>query len=186
MSQYAADLLRKYARIINEAQQEPAQLDEGVMDIVKKAAAAVAQKFGTDIQAIADTVKQATGGDATPSKENGAKVMQALGITPQDIAGLVQKSKAGATDQQVAESFLAEASTKEIVLRIIWAILSYGFLNFLIKSGGDPLAASGTAFSNFEGVWAVIGGIVLMASAGFWGDSGSRKQQQPQRSAAER
>jgi len=169
-----SEIMRKYSNIIAEAQ-DTEQLNEGMMDMIKKAAAMVSSKFSTEIQTIANVVKQATGGDSTLSKENGAKVMQALGITTQDISGLVQKSKGGESDQQVAESLLAEASAKAIALRIIWAILGYGFINLVIK-GGAPAVAT---FSNLEGIWALVGMVVLAVSQPFWDDPWSREQEQP-------
>lgn len=163
----SAELMRSYLDILNEQQQ---QLDEGmIQDLAAKAANWVASKFGKDIKAIADTVRKATGGDATPSKENAAKVMQALGITPQDIGNLVKQAKADQSNQQMAENFLAEASTKDIILRIVWALLSAGFLNLAIKSSfGWNIAVP---FSTFEGIWAMVGMIILMVSGAFWQDS---------------
>jgi len=169
-----SEIMRKYSNIIAESE-NLIQLNEGIMDMIKKAAAMVSSKFSTEIQTIANVVKQATGGDSTLSKENGAKVMQALGITTQDISGLVQKSKGGESDQQVAESLLAEASAKAIALRIIWAILGYGFINLVIKGGASNVAV----FSNLEGIWALVGMVVLAVSQPFWDDPWSREQEQP-------
>lgn len=158
---------RKYADLITEAEQPKVQLDEGIIgDAVKKAAKWLAGKFGVDLQQIADVTKQATGGDSTPSTQNGAKVMQALGVTPQDIGGLMKKAKGGADTKQVAESFLNEATGKQIALRIVWAILSAGFINLLYKSGMGWTPTG--EFSDLEGIWALVGGIVLMASSAFW------------------
>jgi hypothetical protein len=165
----SADIFRKYVDIINENSQPNVRLDEGIMgDAVKKAANWLAGKFGVDLQQIANITKQATGGDATPNTQNGAKVMQALGITPQDVDGLMKKAEVGEPTKQVAESFLNEATGKQIALRIVWAILSAGFINMMIKSGlGWNLGAE---FSHLEGIWALVGGIVLMASSAFWDD----------------
>lgn len=171
-----SEIMRKYSNIIAESE-NLIQLNEGIMDMIKKAAAMVSSKFSTEIQTIANVVKQATGGDSTLSKENGAKVMQALGITTQDISGLVQKSKGGESDQQVAESLLAEASAKAIALRIIWAILGYGFINLVIKSGAGWNVTG--HFSNLEGIWALVGMVVLAVSQPFWDDPWSREQEQP-------
>jgi len=163
----STQFLRNYIDIINENSRPAVQLDEGMLgDAVKKAANWLAGKFGVDLQQIADITKQATGGDSTPNTQNGAKVMQALGITPQDINGLMKKTQGGADAKQVAESFLNEATGKQIALRIVWAILGAGFINLMIKSGmGWNLGAE---FSNIEGIWAIVGGIVLMASSAFW------------------
>lgn len=82
MSHYAVDLLRKYAEIVNEAQQ-PEQLDEGLADTLKP----VAQKLGKWLMSKIDPesakqLKQAydqAGGDKD-------KFMAAIGITKDDVA----------------------------------------------------------------------------------------------------
>jgi len=82
MSHHAVDLLRKYAEIINEAQQ-PQQLDEGITDTLKP----VAQKLGKWLMSKIDPetakqLKQAydqAGGDKD-------KFMAAIGITKDDVA----------------------------------------------------------------------------------------------------
>ena len=93
MTQHAVDLLRKYAEIVNEAQQ-PTQLDEGVMDMIKSAFMKVAQKVLSpeDLQQIASIANQATGGNPVPNKENAMKVVQALGITQQDAQQAIQSN----------------------------------------------------------------------------------------------
>lgn len=71
---------RKYADLITEAEQ-PQQLDEGMMDMLKPLAAKFVKMVGADaLQDIAAQVKQVTGGDLTPSKENAMKVAQAFGL----------------------------------------------------------------------------------------------------------
>jgi len=71
---------RKYADLITEAEQ-PQQLDEGMMDMLKPLAAKFAKMIGADaLQDIAAQVKQVTGGDLTPSKQNAIKVAQAFGL----------------------------------------------------------------------------------------------------------
>ena len=163
----SAEIYRKYMDIINENSRPNVRLDEGMMGAaMKKAANWLAGKFGVDLQKIADATKQATGGDSTPNSQNGAKVMQALGITPDDVGSLLKKAKVGESTERVAESFINEATGKQIAIRIVWAILSAGFINLMIKGGmGWNL---GGEFSNLEGIWALVGGIVLMASSAFW------------------
>jgi hypothetical protein len=79
---------RKYADLIVEAEQ-PQQLDEGMMDMLKPLAAKFVKMIGADaLQDIAAQVKQVTGGDLTPSKENALKVVQAFGLAkkPEAVA----------------------------------------------------------------------------------------------------
>ena len=165
----SAEFMRSYLDLLNE-QNQPQQLDEGMIrDLAAKAANWVASKFGTDLKAIADTVRKATGGDATLSKENAARVMQALGVTPQDIGNVVKQAKAGQSNQPMAENFLAEASTKDIIIRIVWALLSAGLLNLFIKGGmgWNP----GASFSMLEGIWALVGFIAILATQSVWDKS---------------
>ena len=158
--------MRNYIDLINEMQQpQPQQLDEGIMmDAIKKAANYVISNFGPDVKSIANTVKQATGGDATLSKENGAKVMQALGVTPQDIGNLLQQLKKGQSDKQVAESLLQEGLETKIILRLIWAALSAGFLNMVVAyASPGPMS-----LSTLEGIWFVVGMFTLAFTEPFW------------------
>ena len=159
--------MRNYIDLINEMQQpQPQQLDEGIMmNAIKKAANYVISNFGPDVKSIANTVKQATGGDATLSKENAAKVMQALGVTPQDIGNLLQQLKKGQSDKQVAESFLQEGLATQTFLRLIWAALSAGVLNALVAAyqpGPMP------ALSTLEGIWLTIGFFTLVFTEPFF------------------
>lgn len=74
--------LRRYIDILNENNQ-PQQLDEGIMDMIKAAVPKISKLFSGDTAAqIAQQVKQVTGGDFTPSKENAVKVARALGFEP--------------------------------------------------------------------------------------------------------
>ena len=162
--------MRNYIDLINEMQQpQPQQLDEGMMDAIKKAANYVISNFGPDVKSIANTVKQATGGDATLSKENAAKVMQALGVTPQDIGNLLQQLKKGQSDKQVAESFLQEGLETKIILRLIWAVLSAGFVNIFVQAfKADFITPGPISFSTLEGIWSMLGFITIMFSQAFW------------------
>ena len=94
----SADLMRKYADIIREAQEPKPQLDEGVMDMLKP----VAQKLGKWLMSKIDPetakqLKQAydqAGGDKD-------KFMAAIGITKDDIAKIApQPSKKQPSAQQ--------------------------------------------------------------------------------------
>jgi hypothetical protein len=158
--------MRNYIDLINEMQQpQPQQLDEGIMmNAIKKAANYVISNFGPDVKSIANTVKQATGGDATLNKENAAKVMQALGVTPQDIGNLLQQLKKGQSDKQVAESFLQEGLETQIILRLIWAALSAGVLNALVAAyQPGPMS-----LSTLEGIWLMIGFFTLVFTEPFF------------------
>jgi hypothetical protein len=77
----STELFRNYIDLINENSQPRVQLDEGMMDTIKSVIPKVMKLLGGDTaQQIAQQVKQVTGGDFTPSKENAIKVAQALGF----------------------------------------------------------------------------------------------------------
>ena len=73
------DFMRKYADLINEAQQ-PEQLNEGIVDTIKQYVSKIAKALDpATLKQIATTVKQATGGDYSLTRDNIQKVAQALG-----------------------------------------------------------------------------------------------------------
>jgi hypothetical protein len=84
----STELFRNYLDIINEHSKPKEQLDEGIMDKIKSfAVPKLIKLLGPDAENIASAIKQATGGDLTPSKENAMKVVQALGIDKSDAQG---------------------------------------------------------------------------------------------------
>jgi hypothetical protein len=79
MTQNAVDFMRKYADIINEAQQ-PQHLNEGFLDTLKQYVPKIAKALDpATLKQIATTVKQATGGDYSLTKDNVQRVAKALG-----------------------------------------------------------------------------------------------------------
>ena len=161
MTQHAVDLLRKYAEIVNEAQQ-PTQLDEGVMDMIKSAFSKVIQKLLSpeDLQQIASIAQQATGGDLTPTKENAMKLVQALGITQQDVQQAIQskggQSVAGA--QPVSEKMvLAPLSGNEIKSRILTGLSGIGST----IGGAMAIAGAGSIGTGIGMILMVIGMVLL-------------------------
>jgi hypothetical protein len=71
---------RKYADLITEAETE--QLNEGIVDTAKQAAAKLMKTLDPQtLKQIATTVQQATGGDLTINKDNAAKAAKVLNAT---------------------------------------------------------------------------------------------------------
>jgi hypothetical protein len=143
-----SQFFRKYVDIIEAAEQgrTVVQLDEGMMDMLKPLAAKFAKMIGADaMQDIAAQVKQVTGGDLTPSKENAIKVAQAFGLDKKPEA--------------VAEGIAGN-----------WQ----GKLRQLVYSSGvlGSLAGAASMWGTVGGSWAfVIGMILLMGVAAFFGDA---------------
>ena len=145
MTQHAVDLLRKYAKIINEAQQ-PEQLNEGVLDTLKQYASKLMKKLDPEtIKQIATTVKQATGGDYSLTKANAEKVAQALGVS-----------------EEQAQGQIAEGISPTLGGKIIQAL-------HLITLG---VAGAGIAglIPTLGGLTVIIGFFALMFSEAFWGN----------------
>jgi hypothetical protein len=136
---------RKYADLIVEAEQ-PDQLNEGMMDMLKPLAAKFVKMIGPEaMQDIAAQVKQVTGGDLTPSKENAMKVAQAFGLD--------QKPEA------VAEGIAGnwEGKLRQLV-----------YSSGLLGSVAGAVSMWGTPGAAFAGA---VGMILLMGVAAFFGDA---------------
>jgi len=138
---------RKYADIITEAEQ-PQQLNEGMMDMLKPLAMKFAKMIGADaMQDIAAQVKQATGGDLSINKDNAIKVAQALGLEKPETEPAVSEGIAGNWQGKLTQ-------------------LIYG--SGVLGAFGGAAAMYGTV----GGSWAfVIGSILLMAVGAFFGDA---------------
>jgi hypothetical protein len=126
------------------------RLDEGMMDKIKGMLVPKLMKLlGADAENIANAVKQATGGDLTPSKENAMKVVQALGIN----------KAAGQGQSQMAEGIAGNWQGK-----LIQSLYTLG----LLGSAGAAMSMGGTVGGNFAGV---IGILLLMFANTFFGEA---------------
>jgi hypothetical protein len=126
-------------------------LDEGVMDKLKSFAVPKLMKLlGPDAEKIASAVKQATGGDLTPSKENAMKVVQALGI---------DKAATQGQSPQMAEGIAGNWQGK-----LIQSLYTLG----LLGSAGAAASMYGTVGGSFMGV---VGVLLLMFANTFFGDA---------------
>jgi hypothetical protein len=120
-------------------------LDEGIIDKLKSLAVPKLMKLlGADAEKIASAVKQATGGDLTPSKENAMKVVQALGI-----------------DSAAAKPEMAEGIAGNVQGKLIQALYTLG----LLGSAGAAASMWGTVGGSFM---AVIGTLLLMFAGTFF------------------
>jgi hypothetical protein len=127
------------------------RLDEGMMDKLKSMLVPKLMKLlGPDAEKIASAVKQATGGDFTPSKENAMKVAQALGL---------DKAAAQGQSPQMAEGIAGNWQGK-----LYQALYTLG----LLGSAGAATAMYGTVTG---GNMAVIGILLLMFANAFFGDA---------------
>lgn len=125
------------------------KIDEGVMDKLKGLLVPKLMKLlGPDAEKIASAVKQATGGDLTPSKENAIKVVKALGI-----------DKAASQGQaQMAEGIAGNWQGK-----LIQALYTLG----LLGAGG----AAASMWHTSTGSWfATVGILLLMFANTFFGE----------------
>jgi len=127
------------------------RLDEGMMDKLKSMLVPKLMKLlGPDAEKIASAVKQATGGDLTPSKENAMKVVQALGL---------DKAAAQGQSPQMAEGIAGNWQGK-----LYQALYTMG----LLGSAGAATAMYGTV----SGSWfATVGVLLLMFANAFFGDA---------------
>jgi len=147
----STELFRKYIDIINENQQ-PQMLDEGMMDMAKSLASKFMKSLGKDaIADIATKVKQVTGGDYTPSKENAIKVAQAFGFDKMD-------------PKEVAEG-LAGNWQGRLIQMIHAGIVGGGIASIL----NHPIG--GSAGGAPAGFLILVGIVLLMAVGAFWGDA---------------
>jgi hypothetical protein len=126
-------------------------LDEGIMDKIKGMLVPKLMKLlGPDAEKIASAVKQATGGNLTPSKENAMKVVQALGIN---------KAAEQGQSPQMAEGIAGNWQGK-----LQQALYTLG----LLGSAGAATAMYGTVTG---GNMAVIGFLLLMFANTFFGEA---------------
>jgi hypothetical protein len=127
------------------------RLDEGMMDKLKSMLVPKLMKLlGPDAEKIASAVKQATGGDLTPSKENAMKVVQALGL---------DKAAAQGQSPQMAEGIAGNWQGK-----LYQALYTMG----LLGSAGAAASMWGTV----SGSWfATVGVLLLMFANAFFGDA---------------
>jgi hypothetical protein len=130
---------------------QDSRLDEGMMDKIKGMMVPKLMKLlGPDAEKIASAVKQATGGDLTPSKENAMKVVQALGL---------DKAAAQGQSPQMAEGIAGNWQGK-----LYQALYTMG----LLGSAGAATAMYGTV----SGSWfATVGVLLLMFANAFFGDA---------------
>jgi TRAP-type mannitol/chloroaromatic compound transport system substrate-binding protein len=148
----SAEVYRKYMNIINENSQNDV-LTEGVMDALKMAVPKVIKFLGGDtMQAIAQKVKEITGGDFTPSKENAIKVAKALGF-----------EQAIQNKDQMAEGIAGNWQGKLIQLLVSIPMLQTA-LNFTTSGGFGPFDSS--AGNNWL---AAVGMLLIIAAPTFFG-----------------
>jgi len=134
----------------NDLKKKKDKIDEGMMDKLKGIMVPKLMKLlGPDAEQIANAVKQATGGDFTPSKENAIRVVKALGI---------DKAAAQGQSQQMAEGIAGNWQGK-----LIQALYTLGLL-------GSAGAAS-AMWHSVGGSWfAVVGVLLLMFAGAFFGN----------------
>ena len=124
-------------------------LDEGMMDNIKGMLLPKLMKLlGPDAEKIANAVKQATGGDFTPSKENAIRVIKALGI---------DKAASQGQSQQMAEDRTA-AIAGNWQGKLIQALYTLG----LLGSAG----AAASMWTTVGGSWFTTVGVLLLMFAG--------------------
>jgi hypothetical protein len=125
-------------------------LDEGMMDKLKGIMVPKLMKLlGPDAEKIASAVKQATGGDFTPSKENAMKVVQALGI---------DKAAEQGQSPQMAEGIAGNWQGK-----LIQSLYTLGLLG---SAGAASLMGNTVGASWFT----VVGVLLLMFAGAFFGN----------------
>jgi len=143
----------------NDLKKKKDKIDEGMMDNIKGMLVPKLMKLlGPEAEQIASAVKQATGGDFTPSKENAMKVVQALGI---------DKAAAQGQSQQMAEGIAGNWQGK-----LIQALYTLG----LLGSASVSMWSMGPGWGDkhvASGLITVIGVVLLMfANTFFSSDTG--------------
>jgi hypothetical protein len=129
---------------------QDSRLDEGMMDKIKGMLVPKLMKLlGSDAEKIASAVKQATGGDFTPSKENAMKVVQALGI---------DKAAEQGQSPQMAEGIAGNWQGK-----LIQSLYTLGLLG---SAGAASLMGNTVGASWFT----VVGVLLLMFAGAFFGN----------------
>ena len=150
----SANFFRNYIDIINENSGPKVQLDEGVMDTIKSLVPKAMKLLGGDTAAqIAQQVKQATGGDFTPSKENAIKVAKALGFEE------MLKNKVGQEPQepqgQLAEAWGLAGNWQGKLIQLLYSVIP--------AAGIAGMAGAGPG--GILGWWLASVGIVLLMFA---------------------
>lgn len=123
----STELYRKYIDIINKNSKDHTQLNEGMLDSIKNLLPKFIKMLGADADAIANKVKQATGGDFSLSKDNIQKVIKGL-----DLANL-QKQPA---NEGIAGNWQG---------KLIQALYSLGLLGSAAGAIADPGPFAGPA-----------------------------------------
>ena len=124
------------------------QINEGLLNNLKDMIVPKLMKMlGADAEKIASAVKQATGGDLTPSKENAMKVVQALGI-----------------DAAAAKPEMSEGIAGNWQGKLIQSLYTLG----LLGSAGAAASMWNTVGGSSM---AVIGTLLLMFANSFFGDA---------------
>lgn len=148
---------RNYANLIEAAERDESvmQLDEGIMTNIKGLVPKAMKLLGnTTIAQIAQQVKQATGGDTSPTKENALKVAKALGFEQ------LLKAQGGQGGQQVAEGWAGNWQGKLIQLMHLGGLAGAGY------AAMNPTMGDATGFL-YEGLL-TIGFFLLMLTNTFW------------------
>jgi hypothetical protein len=147
----STELFRNYIDIINENSKPKMQLDEGFMDKLRDMLVPKLMKLlGPDAEKIASAVKQAAGGDLTPSKENAMKVVQALGL---------DKAAEQGQSPQMAEGIAGNWQGK-----LIQSLYTLG----LLGSAGAAASMWGTVGGSSM---AVVGFLLLMFANAIFGEA---------------
>lgn len=163
----STELFRKYIDIINENQQ-PQMLDEGMMDIAKSLASKFMKSLGKDaIAGIATKVKQVTGGDYSPTKENAIKVAQAFGfdkMNPKEVSEATHSGGSG-NDFGLAGNWQG----KLIQMLHLGGILGGAYE--IATSAAPTVFQSGSPTTLGGTILVIVGMILLMATDAFWNKS---------------
>jgi len=143
----SSELFRKYIDIINENSQQKVQLDEGVMDTIKSLVPKLTKLLGGDTAAkIAQQVKQVTGGDTTPSKENAIRVAKALGFEE------ILQAKAGQTAESVVEGWGLAGNWQGKLVQLLYTAGAFG-----------AFAGANANWGTVGGSWlAMVGTLLIM------------------------
>jgi hypothetical protein len=156
----STELFRKYIDIINENQQ-PQMLDEGMMDMAKSLASKFMKAIGKDaIADIATKVKQVTGGDFSPTKENAIKVAKAFGFDKMN-----PKEVSEDDDYGLAGNWQG----KLIQMLHLGGILGGAYQ--IATSAAPTVFQSGSPTTLGGTILVIVGMILLMATDAFWNKS---------------
>ena len=142
MSQYAVDLLRKYAEIVNEAQQAPAIPKQTLQAAAQKVAQTLTPEEQKQLQDIVAQVGK-----------NPQAIAQAIGVTPQD-------AQAAVSEGYVAEDWSIAPTLKGKLIQALHLAA--------VAAGG--LAWAG-AIVDPTWVLPTMGMLALMATDTVWGSA---------------